>query len=126
MSVHASKIYASYIRRLFSSHLSSSFVLRVPLQYSRLKLQAFPRSVMGRDLATIRATFNGKPILIMTSHLESEKQSSNERKAQFNQVRLLVGRAPGALEVEMNSWFTCVVSSLAAQPGQRKPLSALW
>lgn len=41
---------------------------------------------MGRDLATVRATFNGKPILIMTSHLESEKQSSDERKAQFNEV----------------------------------------
>lgn len=50
---------------------------------------------MGRDLATIRATFNEKPIMIMTSHLESEKQSSDERKAQFNQVRLFVGHAPG-------------------------------
>lgn len=57
--------------------------------------QAFPHSRMGRDLATIRATFNGKPIMIMTSHLESEKQSSDERKAQFNQVCSLVGHAPG-------------------------------
>ncbi|CAM9355971.1 unnamed protein product, partial [Hapterophycus canaliculatus] len=46
----------------------------------------FPDSRMGRDLLTVRAVFNGKPILIATSHLESEKQSSNERKAQFNQV----------------------------------------
>ncbi|CAN0363721.1 unnamed protein product [Ectocarpus sp. 12 AP-2014] len=46
----------------------------------------FPHSLMGRDLSTVRATFNGKPMLLMTSHLESEKQSSEERKAQFNQV----------------------------------------
>ncbi|CAN0008927.1 unnamed protein product [Ectocarpus sp. 4 AP-2014] len=46
----------------------------------------FPHSLMGRDLSTVRATFNGKPMLLMTSHLESEKQSSKERKAQFNQV----------------------------------------
>ncbi|CAM9604760.1 unnamed protein product, partial [Ectocarpus fasciculatus] len=46
----------------------------------------FPHSLMGRDLSTVRATFNGKPMLLMTSHLESEKQSSEERKSQFNQV----------------------------------------
>ncbi|CAM9457247.1 unnamed protein product [Scytosiphon promiscuus] len=46
----------------------------------------FPDSRMGRDLATVRAVFNGKPILIATSHLESEKQGSDERKAQFNRV----------------------------------------
>eukprot|EP00904_Undaria_pinnatifida_P008750 jgi/Undpi1/5004/HiC_scaffold_19.g08356.m1 len=48
--------------------------------------QDFPGSRMGRDLTSIRCKFNGKPLLIMTSHLESEKQSSGERKAQFNQV----------------------------------------
>lgn len=51
---------------------------------------------MGRDLSTVRATFNGKPMLLMTSHLESEKQSSEERKAQFNQVRVCVCAGVGA------------------------------
>eukprot|EP00903_Cladosiphon_okamuranus_P013082 g12203.t1 len=58
--------------------------------------EEFPHSRMGRDLASIRATFNGKPFLIMTSHLESEKQSSNERKAQFNKaLRQLLGFRDG-------------------------------
>ena len=48
--------------------------------------QDFPGSGMGRDLTSIWCKFNGKPVLIMTTHLESEKQSSDERKAQFNQV----------------------------------------
>ena len=63
---------------------------------------------MGRDLATIRATFNEKPIMIMTSHLESEKQSSDERKAQFNQVRLFVGHAPGAFLAR--AYFVCFLT----------------
>lgn len=62
---------------------------------------------MGRDLATIRATFNEKPIMIMTSHLESEKQSSDERKAQFNQVRSPVGFAPVRFSSEE---FVCFLS----------------
>lgn len=41
---------------------------------------------MGRDLTSLRCTFNGKPLLVLTSHLESEKQNSDERKAQFSQV----------------------------------------
>lgn len=49
-------------------------------------LQDFPGSMMGRDLTTARCTFNGKPLLLITSHLESEKTSSAERKAQFSQV----------------------------------------
>ena len=60
---------------------------------------------MGRDLATIRATFNGKPMLIMTSHLESEKQSSDERKAQFHQVYSVVGHAPSQMHVAWWSFF---------------------
>lgn len=69
---------------------------RYKLKTKKKKKQDFPDSCMGRDLASIRATFNGKPILIMTSHLESEKQSSNERKSQFKQVCLFTvygGRA---------------------------------
>eukprot|EP00752_Nemacystus_decipiens_P005954 g5377.t1 len=58
--------------------------------------EEFPHSRMGRDLTTIRATFNEKPIMIMTSHFESEKQSSDERKAQFNQaLRQLLGFREG-------------------------------
>lgn len=41
---------------------------------------------MGRDLTSLRCTFNGKPLLVLTSHFESEKQNSDERKAQFSQV----------------------------------------
>ncbi|CAN0408433.1 unnamed protein product [Pylaiella littoralis] len=49
--------------------------------------EGFTNSRMGRDLASIRATFNGKPILIMTSHLET----------QFNQVlQRLLGFREGA------------------------------
>lgn len=43
---------------------------------------------MGRDLTKVSCRFNGKPLLIMTAHLESEKDSSKERKAQFHQVRV--------------------------------------
>lgn len=68
---------------------------------------------MGRDLATIRATFNEKPIMIMTSHLESEKQSSDERKAQFNQVRLFVGHAPGAFLARASFVFSLWKSAQA-------------
>lgn len=68
-----------------------------PFAGGHKKIKGFPHSRMGRDLATIRATFNGKPILIMTSHLESEKQSADERKAQFNKVCSLAGRALGSL-----------------------------
>lgn len=41
---------------------------------------------MGRDLTSLRCTFNGAPLLVMTSHLESEKDSSEERKDQFSKV----------------------------------------
>lgn len=41
---------------------------------------------MERDLTSLWCKFNGTPVLIMTSHLESEKHSSDERKGQFNQV----------------------------------------
>ncbi|CAM9429125.1 unnamed protein product [Sphacelaria rigidula] len=46
----------------------------------------FPNSLMGRDLTSVRCTFNRTPLLVMTSHLESEKDSSEERKDQFSQA----------------------------------------
>lgn len=53
-----------------------------------VRCKDFPGSLMGRDLTKVSCTFNGKPLLVMTAHLESEKNSSKERKAQFHQVRV--------------------------------------
>ena len=73
---------------------------------------------MGRDLTSIRCKFNGKPVLIMTSHLESEKHSSDERKAQFNQVKF-EDRA------RQNRCFTCkMYPSLNASNFQKKNVGA--
>ena len=54
--------------------------------------QEFGGSRMERDLTSLWCNFNGTPVLIMTAHLESEKQSSDERKGQFNQVGLFRNR----------------------------------
>lgn len=51
--------------------------------------QDFFGSQMGRDLSTLRCTFNGTPLLLLNSHLESEKSGGDERKRQFSKVRVL-------------------------------------
>lgn len=87
--------------------VSFDFVCRLFL--FRKLWKDFPHSLMGRDLSTVRATFNGKPMLLMTSHLESEKQSSEERKAQFNQVRVCAsggGISSSSRRVERGEIYT--------------------
>lgn len=92
----AARIAAIHIRsvldlllRSFETSKHGIYEVRSSRQHTdtgALCFQAFPGSNMGRDLTSIRCTVNGESVLIMTSHMESEKQGSSERKAQFQQV----------------------------------------
>jgi endonuclease/exonuclease/phosphatase family metal-dependent hydrolase len=53
-------------------------------------------SEMGRDLLSARVLFNGRPIVVYTSHLESCSESARTRCMQFAEIHRLLTSSSGA------------------------------
>ena len=53
------------------------------LKFVSKDVENFPGSKMGRFLLTIHASYDGKPVSLLTTHLESCQPSTQERKNQL-------------------------------------------
>uniref|UniRef100_A0A9J7XR72 Tyrosyl-DNA phosphodiesterase 2 n=1 Tax=Cyprinus carpio carpio TaxID=630221 RepID=A0A9J7XR72_CYPCA len=64
------------------------------VQFLQSNIVKYPTTEMGRNLLIAHASFLGHPICIMTSHLESCKESSQERLNQLRRVWKWMKEAP--------------------------------
>ena len=71
----------------------------VNTENSNLEYFPFENSEQGRHFLTFPIRFAGSDIILMTSHLESCKPKSNERKSQFKEILLYMRRRPNGVNV---------------------------
>ena len=66
---------------------------------SKLEYLAFESSEQGRHSLTHPIRFAGADLILMTSHLESCKENSQERKRQFREIILYMRKRPSNVNV---------------------------
>ncbi|XP_018979419.1 tyrosyl-DNA phosphodiesterase 2-like isoform X2 [Cyprinus carpio] len=98
--VFLQELIPSYIQYLKKRAVSYLFVEGIMLKKSRVKLLeseiiCYPTTQMLRNLLVAQVTFSGRKLYLMTSHLESCKNQSEER---MKQLRVVFQRMRGAPE----------------------------
>ncbi|XP_064409566.1 tyrosyl-DNA phosphodiesterase 2 isoform X2 [Latimeria chalumnae] len=101
--------YLIYLRKRAVSYTiiagnEEGYFTAIMLKKTRVKLlnqeiTSFPTTTMLRNLLTVHVKISGSEIYLMTSHLESTKQRSEERLKQLKTVLKNMKAAPGSATV---------------------------
>lgn len=85
--------FAKYAKTIWNNYqlfgdISESYFVFMAFKKTTIQIKQawhipFPNSKMGRKICAANIKYNNQPLLVMTSHLESEKPNSTERKSQF-------------------------------------------
>jgi len=86
--------YAHVVQPTDSEYYCAIFV-KAPLRLVNAGLHPFPSSVMGRALLEARVDWDGTPVMVLTSHMESMREGGPARVEQLRQIAKRMGQHDG-------------------------------